>query len=105
MTLKQGEHSLYSYASVAGFLTKLAITSVGIPVGLVLDYVVKYDGILGSEQLPETWVKMRICATIIPIIFWVLALLFIVKFPLSKAQMKEIRTTLNVRKAQLASDV
>ena len=96
--LKTGKRREGSYASVAGFIAKLALTGVGVLVGLVLDYVVKFDASLGACQTPETWQRMRIWTVFIPLVFFGLAMLFLARFPLTRQRMHEIHALLDVRR-------
>lgn len=96
--LKTGKRREGSYASVAGFIAKLALTGVGVLVGVVLDYVVQFDPSLGVSQTPETWQRMRVWTVIIPLIFFGLALLLLARFSLTKQRMHEVHALLDARR-------
>jgi len=98
--LRTGKRREGSYASVGGFITKLAFTVVALPTGLILDYVVKFDRDLGLNQTPDTWERLKLCNMLIPCAFTALALLAIAKFPLTKQRMLEVRAELNARTGQ-----
>jgi GPH family glycoside/pentoside/hexuronide:cation symporter len=102
--LRTGKRREGSYASVIGFITKLATTGATLIIGLVFDYLIRFDASLGANQTPETWQRMRLYTMAIPCVFSVLALLVIAKFPLTKQRMQEVRALLDARAAAQPAD-
>lgn len=97
--LQTGHRREGSYASVMGFMTKLALTGVTIPIGLVVDFLVKFDPALGPDQLPGTWERMKFYTAAVPCLLSVLAFLVLLKFPLTKARMNEVHQALAQRRS------
>jgi GPH family glycoside/pentoside/hexuronide:cation symporter len=103
--LQTGKRREGSYASVMAFFMKLATTGVGPLIGVVLEYLVRFDTSLGSNQLPETWLRMKIWTMIVPCVFAGLAFLLLLKFPLTKQRVQEVRARLEARRAGLRDDI
>jgi GPH family glycoside/pentoside/hexuronide:cation symporter len=98
--LKTGKRREGSYASVYGFVTKLAVTGAAVLVGLVLDFGVGFVPALGVDQAPSTWLRMRLYTVFVPTLLLGLAILSLGRFPLTKKRMLDIRAQLDARKVE-----
>jgi GPH family glycoside/pentoside/hexuronide:cation symporter len=96
--LETGDRREGSYASVAGFVMKLVATSVAIPIGLVLDYLVGFQAGQGADQPEAVWFRMKLYTAVVTCVFSLLALLTIVRFPLTRQRMLEVRAELDARR-------
>ena len=96
--LENGERREGSFSSVSSWFFKLAITLTAGVSGVILARtgfnVVEY----GTSQPPEVLRRMLNLYVFLPMVFWVVALLVLSRYPLSSSRMGEIRKELEERR-------
>jgi len=58
-----------------------------------------FDASLGANQPPEVFHQMRVLASLIPGCLLLLALCVLIRYPLTRERMEEIKHTLAMRRA------
>jgi GPH family glycoside/pentoside/hexuronide:cation symporter len=60
-----------------------------------------FDATLGGNQTPHAIFTMRLLFAVIPVVGSVMALIFLIRFPLTPSRMEEIRVQLEARRGQV----
>jgi GPH family glycoside/pentoside/hexuronide:cation symporter len=96
--LSTGERREGSFSSVSSWFFKLSITLTAGISGIILAGtgfdIVKY----GNIQPPEVLQRMLSWYVFLPMVFWAGALILLMRYPLSRSEMAEIRKTLEARR-------
>lgn len=92
-TARRREGSLNAFYS---WFTKVAVT-IGAGAG---GFVLQWTGLQATvaRQAPEVLAQLRIVYIVLPVAFWALTLLFLWRYPLTRARSAEIRTALEARR-------
>lgn len=98
--LRCGDRREGGFSSIFAWMNK-ASTFFAYPLA---GYVVVWCGFVIAQranQTPETFLNMRLCFGIVPSVFLIPAMLFLIRYPLSFARMGEIRTQLEARREKV----
>ena len=101
--LKHGLRREGMFGAVMAFLMKLTGTLTPIFAGVVL-VASGFDAALEYEQLPSTILKLRILFSLVPACILLSALLLLIRYPLTRARVMEIKDELHLRHEAEAAD-
>lgn len=94
--LHTGERREGTYSSVYWWIVKLGLSTSLVVSGALLG-VTGFEESLGAAQSPSTFLWMRICDIVFPVLFIALSIRFISKFPITEERAYQIKQLLSAR--------
>ncbi|MCX7868551.1 MAG: MFS transporter [Terrimicrobiaceae bacterium] len=90
------------FGAVMAFLMK-AIGSVQPVLAAAVLVLSGFDASLGADQPPEVFIRMRVLDAFVPAVLLLLALVALVRYPLTRERMEQIKAELALRRARAAA--
>jgi len=100
--LKTGTRREGMYATIGSLLSRTIVSMSGLVAGVVL-VLIGFDAKLGPAQDPHAMWLLRVVFISIPICCNLLAILCVLKYPLTEERMYDIRAELKIRRAERES--
>jgi len=98
--LRHGMRREGMFGAVGNWIFKITVSSTFLISGLILE-LSGFDAALKGAQSPGTLLSMRVCFAAVPVLFSILAIILLVRYPLTGERMAEIRAALESRRAKI----